>query len=492
MFKSRTAPGGSTRRLSRRPGIELVRVVFLLIAGWLATQTVIPHWASAEAADRPNIVYIMADDLGYADVGFMGSKEIHTPNLDRLARGGAILDAFYVQPVCSPTRAALLTGRYPTHTGVYTVVRPHAKWGLPLGERTLADALREAGYHTAICGKWHLGEYRREYQPTRRGFDEQYGHFFGALDYFTKLRNGERDWYRNDRPCDDEGYSTHLLGREACRMIRERPKDKPLFLYVPFQAVHGPYQVPDEYLRPYASLKGTRQKYAGMVAAMDEAIGKIVETIDQEGIRNQTLIIFCSDNGGPRPGQITDNGPLRAGKGTIYEGGVRVCACVNWPGRVPAGSRVAQPIHAVDWYPTLVHLGQGSLKQRLAVDGKYIWEAIEKGAKLPERPILLCASPTRAAVRLGEWKLVMKPASRRKAKRTPGKGRRKKKTTKQTSNRDGGRPNKPVFELYHLGKDIGEQKNLADVHPEKVAMLRRTLEDFLRDAVRPGNQVAKQ
>ncbi len=477
-----------TSRSSRNRTMAIVQAFVLWTAGWLLVHLVKPDRAVAKPTSRPNIVYIMADDLGYADVGFMGSKEIHTPHLDRLARGGAILDAFYVQPVCSPTRSAVLTGRYPTHTGVYTVVRPHAKWGLPLGERTLADALRDAGYHTAICGKWHLGEYRREYQPTRRGFDEQYGHFFGALDYFTKIRNGERDWYRNDRPCDDEGYSTHLLGREACRMIRERPKDKPLFLYVPFQAVHGPYQVPDEYLRPYASLKGNRRKYAGMVAAMDEAIGKIVATIDQEGIRNQTLIIFCSDNGGPRPGQITDNGPLRAGKGTIYEGGVRVCACVNWPGRVPAGSRVTEPIHVVDWYPTLVHLGEGSLKQRLAVDGTYIWEAIEKGAKLPERPILLCASPTRAAVRVGEWKLVMKSASRRKAKRASAKRRPKKKS----ANQDARRRNKPVFELYHLSEDIGEQENLADVHPEKLATLRRTLENLLRDAVRPGDQVAKE
>lgn len=141
------------------------------------------------ANSKPNIVMILADDLGYADVGFMGAKEIKTPHLDKLAAGGAILESFYVQPVCSPTRSCLMTGRYPTRTGVYTVVRPHSKWGLPLEERTLAVALREAGYQTAISGKWHLGEYQTQYQPTRRGFDQQYGHFFGALDYFTKLRD---------------------------------------------------------------------------------------------------------------------------------------------------------------------------------------------------------------------------------------------------------------------------------------------------------------
>lgn len=451
--------------------------VYMLTASCLAV--VASLFAIGESADGapPHIVFILADDLGYADVGFMGSTDIDTPNLDKLAAGGAILESFYVQPVCSPTRATLMSGRYPTRTGVYTVVRPHAEWGLPLEERTLAVALREAGYHTAVCGKWHLGEFQKAYQPTHRGFDEQYGHFFGALDYYTKLRDGQRDWYRNDEPCDDEGYSTHLLGREAVRMVRERPRDKPLFLYVPFQAVHGPYQVPESYLEPYPDLKGTRQKYAGMVTAMDEAIGQIVAALAETGIRQDTLIVFCSDNGGPAPGTITDNSPLRAGKGTIYEGGVRVCALANWPDHIPAGSRVDEPIHMVDWYPTLIKLAGGSLDQKLPLDGLDAWNTISRGAESPHEAILLCASPTEAAVRSGDWKLIVNvspPIANRSAAKK--KNNRKKAATTRRAN----------VQLYNLAADIGERKNVAADRPDQVARLRAQLDALWKDAVRPG------
>ena len=187
----------------------------------------------ASAAPRPNVVFFLIDDLGYADCGFNGGKEIQTPNIDHLASGGAILENHYVQPVCSPTRASLMTGRYVSHTGVYTVVRPHAKWGLPLEERTLANALRDAGYTTAITGKWHLGEFDDAYKPTARGFDHQHGHYFGAIDYFTHMRDGSHDWYHDDQPLKEEGYSTHLVTKEAVRLINAQPADKPLFLCMP-------------------------------------------------------------------------------------------------------------------------------------------------------------------------------------------------------------------------------------------------------------------
>jgi len=251
--------------------------------------------AGASVSARPNIVFILADDQGYEDTGFMGSKQIRTPNLDKLAHDGAVLKSFYVQPVCSPTRAALMSGRYAVHTGVYTIVRPHAKWGLPLAERTLAEALHAAGYETAICGKWHLGEFDPAYRPTHRGFDHQYGLWFGMIDYFTHMRDGVLDWHRDDKPCKDEGYSTHLISKEACRVIREKHGDNPLFLYVPFNAVHAPLQVPNEYKKPFTSLSGVRRTYAGMVAAMDEAIGQILTALKDKGILDNTLIIFSSD-----------------------------------------------------------------------------------------------------------------------------------------------------------------------------------------------------
>src|ERR1700733_5552742 len=222
-----------------------------------------------EKTQQPNIVYFLADALGWADVGWHG-KEIQTPNLDKLAQGGARLEQFYVQPVCSPTRAALMTGRYPMRHGLQVgVVRPWAQYGLPLEERTLAQGLKEAGYTTAICGKWHLGHFQRAYLPTQRGFDHQYGHYNGALDYFTHIRDDGFDWHRDDKVCRDEGYSTHLLAREAVRLVAAQEKDKPLFLYVPFNAVHAPLQVPAKYKEAYAKLPEPRRTYAGMTAAMD-------------------------------------------------------------------------------------------------------------------------------------------------------------------------------------------------------------------------------
>ncbi len=206
------------------------------------------HHSRADASaptSKPNIVFFLIDDLGFADCGFNGGREIKTPNIDRLAQGGIGYRRPLRPPVCSPTRAALMTGRYATRTGVYTIVRPHAKWGLPLQERTLANALKEAGYATHIVGKWISGGIRFGYQPTSRGFDHHYGHYFGALDYYTHLRDGDLDWYRDGQQLKEEGYSTHLLTKEACRIITAQETSKPLFLYVPFNGVHSPMQVPD-------------------------------------------------------------------------------------------------------------------------------------------------------------------------------------------------------------------------------------------------------
>jgi len=411
------------------------------------------------AADKPNIVYILADDMGYADAGFNGCKDIQTPNLDKLARNGVILKSFYVQPVCSPTRASLMTGRYVAHTGVYSVVRPNAPWGLPLAEQTLAQALREVGYETAIVGKWHLGEFQEAYRPTRRGFDHQYGLWFGMIDYFTHERDGQLDWHRDDQPCHDKGYSTHLLAKEACRLIREKNPNKSLFLYLPFNAVHAPHQVPDEYLKPYAHLASTRRIYAGMVAAMDEAVGQVVAALTEKGLLDNTLIIFSSDNGGPAPGKVTDNGPLRAGKGSIYEGGIRVCAFASWPGHIPAGKVIDEPLHVVDWYPTLVKLAGGSLEQKLPLDGLDIWPVLTPGVQSPHDALLLCRTrPDEVAIRMGDWKLV------RHAKQD---------------------------ELYHLASDLGETKNLADSQSEKLKEVRAKLDALMKTAVAPGDATAE-
>jgi arylsulfatase A-like enzyme len=426
----------------------------------------------AQGTKQPDIVFFLIDDLGYADCGFNGGKEIKTPNIDRLAQSGAIIENHYVQPVCSPTRSTLLTGRYPTQTGVYTIVSPGAGWGLPLAERTLADALRSAGYRTALTGKWHLGEFEKAYQPNARGFDHQYGHFFGMLDYFTHERMNKLDWYRNGEPLKEEGYTTHLIAQEACKVIATGDQSKPLFLYVPFNGVHSPFQVPDSYLKPYAHLKGNRQKLAGMLAAVDEAIGQIEAALKQAGRLENTLIVFSSDNGGPSPG---DNTPLRDFKGSIFEGGTRAAAFATWPGRIPAGQRIRQPMHMVDWYPTLIKQAGGSLEQKLPVDGLDVWPMLTKQAASPHDAILSVSTqgPSRAAVRMGDWKLIVDGGAADIA--PPGKKKGKKAAGKYEA-----------VALYDLSADPAEAKNLAEAQPERVKAMRARLAELLKDAVPSG------
>lgn len=419
----------------------------------LWTILLLTSFSTALAAERPNIVLILADDLGYADCGFSGGREIKTPHLDKLAAAGAVLESLYVQPVCSPTRAALMTGRYPMRHGLQVgVIRPWANYGLPLEERTLAEALREAGYNTAICGKWHLGSFDKAYWPHARGFDHAYGHLFGALDYFTHIREGKLDWYRNGESLEEEGYTTHLLARESVRFIERQDKSKPFFLYLPFNAVHTPLQVPEKYLEPYSKLTGQRRTYAGMLSALDEAVGQVVAAVEKRGLRSETLFIFSADNGGFNPGRVTDNGPLRAGKGTLYEGGVRGAAFAAWDDHIPAGSRVKVPLHTVDWYPTLVKLAGASLDQKLPLDGRDVWPAIAKGGPSPHEEILLNTTPTGGALRLGNWKLLVK-----------GK----------------------TAELYNLALDLGEKNDVASQNPDQVMALRARYDRLASQAVPP-------
>ncbi|MGD9722866.1 MAG: arylsulfatase [Pirellulales bacterium] len=413
--------------------------------------------ADDQKAPRPNIVFLLADDLGSHDVGWRGG-EIPTPNLDRLALAGARFEQFYVQPVCSPTRAALVTGRYPFRYGLQVgVVRPWADYGLPLAERILPQALHDAGYETAIVGKWHLGHCRPELLPTRRGFDHQYGHYNGALDYFTHVRDEGFDWHRDDRASRDEGYSTHLLAREATRVIKERDPQKPLFLYVPFNAVHSPWQVPAEYEARFTKLSGRRRTYAGMLTALDEAVGQIAQAVAEAGIADNTLFVFSSDNGGPAPGQVTSNGPLRAGKSTVYEGGVRVCAFATWPGHIAAGTVVDVPLHMVDWYPTLLKLAGASLEQSLPLDGRDMWPSIVAGAASPHEELVLNCAPQHGALRKGNWKLVLN------GQHNTGDG--------DTFGQAAVLPVERV-ELFDLAADLGEQHDLSNERPEVVRRLR--------------------
>jgi arylsulfatase A-like enzyme len=422
-------------------------------------------------ASKPNIVFILADDLGRNDCGFMGGSEIKTPHLDKLAKAGAILDAFYVQPVCSPTRAAFMTGRYPMRHGLQVgVVRPWANYGLPLDEQTIAQGLKTAGYVTGIFGKWHLGTVNPGYLPTRRGFDRQYGHYLGAIDYNTHMRDGGFDWHRDDKVNRDEGYSTHLIGREAAKFVSEFAGKKPFFLYVPFNAVHTPLQVPEKYKEMYPNLKGPRQSLAGMLTAMDEEVGRIVESVEKAGIRDNTLFVFSSDNGGYRPGVVTDNGKYREGKGTLYEGGTRVVAFATWDGKIPSGSTVTEPMHMVDWYPTLLKLTGATVEQKLPLDGRDVWPTITQGKPTPHDAILLNTTPRTGSIRMGDWKLVVLNGN------------------DNPDNPNAKKGGKESVELFNLKDDPYETNNLATLRTDKVSELRKRLDTFAQQAVPPKNK----
>lgn len=436
-----------------------------------------------EPDPRPNIIYFLADDLGWSDVGFHGS-EIQTPNLDRLARGGARLDAFYVLPVCSPTRAALMTGRYPMRYGLHGgVIRPWSQYGLPLDERTLPQALSEAGYTTAICGKWHLGHFQQEYLPTRRGFKHQYGHYNGMLDYFTHERDGGFDWHRDDRVNRDEGYATVLVGDEAVRLIEHEIKP-PFFIYMPFNAPHIPLQALPEHLKLYEQIENAdRRTFAAMVHALDEQVGRVVAALEKRNLARETLFLFSSDNGGPTFSGAT-NGRLYGGKGTLYEGGVRVPAFATWDGHIPLNSVVDAPLHIVDWYPTLLNLAGASLDQPLSLDGGDIWPTISQRMPSPHDCILLNTTPRDGAIRMGDWKLVLNG----RVFKQPNAATNTAQVVQQPSKKPARakpaiRPNR--VQLFNLTDDPLEQHNLAKKNVQKVRELQDRLDSFAKQAVPP-------
>ena len=271
--------------------------------------------AVAAENSQPNIVVILADDLGNADLGYRGS-DIKTPNIDKLAKEGVRLESFYGMPVCTPARAALMTGRYPMRYGLQTlVIFPSHTYGLPTDERTLPQALKEAGYKTAMVGKWHLGHADQKYWPQNRGFDHFYGNLVGEVDYFTKERGGLVDWQRNGKFFKEKGYYMTLIGDEAVKLIDQHEKGKPFFLYFASLAPHAPYQATKADENRYASTikDPTRRTYAAMITSLDDQVGRIVAALEKKGLRENTLIIFSSDNGGPRSARGRERRALQGG-----------------------------------------------------------------------------------------------------------------------------------------------------------------------------------
>src|SRR6478752_3142340 len=363
--------------------------------------------ASAQPSPpRPNIVYIVADDLGWKDVGFHGS-DIKTPNVDKLAETGARLEQFYVQPMCTPTRAALLTGRYPFRYGLQTAVIPTpSKYGLATDERLLPQALKEAG------------------------------------------------------------YVTRLWGEDAVAQINAHDPKTPFFLYLAFTAPHAPYQAPKEYLDKYKHIEDpTRRAYAAMITAMDDEIGNVVGALDKKGIRDNTLIVFMSDNGGNRTAMLSgdvdvsnlklpaDNGPYRGGKGMLYEGGTRVVALANWPGHIKPGVN-NEIIHVVDMFPTLAGLAGASLSKGKPLDGVDVWSTLSDGKPSPRHEVVYNIEPFRGGVREGDWKLIWRT------------------------------PLPSALELYNIAEDPSEKTNLADKNPQIVAKLQKRIEELARESAK--------
>jgi len=383
--------------------------------------------------------------------GFNGGP-VFTPNLDRLAREGAKMTQFYVHSVCSPTRAAFLTGRYPFRNGMEERSHGNDIAGMLTDERTLADGLQEAGYYTAIIGKWHLGNWYKKHLPMQRGFEYQYG-FYGALiGYYTKCRERFYDWHRNEQILREDGYSTDLIAQEFVRVVNEHDfDDKPLFAYVPFNAVHGPNDVPADLLAKYKEIADNQfdaEKY-GMLESLDQAIGTMLAGLEDQGVLDNTLIVFFNDNGGR-----IENLPYRGGKGDTYEGGVRVPAIFWWPGSVPANQNVDGMMHVVDLYPTLLSIGGGSLEQPLPLDGMDMWGVIS-GGEISQRTEVVHALPGLEGANTGVMSI------RRGAYKLVGE------------------------ELFNIEKDLAETNNIADKYPEIYQSLYQRMIDLSEERRTP-------
>lgn len=452
---TRCAPKTSHARLS---GPKNMMLKFSpLVAGFVLAV------ASALAApSRPNVLILLADDLGYADVGFNGAKDIRTPNLDRFAEDGVRLDRFYACPVCSPTRAGLLTGRWPIRYGLMkAVIPPWSEYGLPESERTLPELLAGAGYERrGMVGKWHLGHYRRAMLPPQRGFTDYYGHYNGAIDYFTHLREGELDWHRQNEPAREPGYSTDLLADAAVKFIQDSPESRPWFLYAAFNAPHEPLEAKPEDLEKYAGLKGDRKTYAAMVDSLDQAIGRVLAAVAARSDADNTLVLFMSDNGGMR--KFADNSPWRGGKFDVYEGGIRVCAAIRWPAAGWKGGGVCdQKLGYIDVAPTVLTAAGAAMPEGgNAFDGIDMTPVISGARPAPERAwfsyFAQGGRPPGAAVSLNDWKLVHIGG--------------------EVLTADGAEN----VALYDLGTDPAERADVSGAHPDIVKRLGAELAAFAR------------
>ena len=429
------------------------------LTGSLADPSISATLADASGS-RPNIVLMLSDDMGHAQPGFTGGRPELTPNIDRLASESMQLTQFYVHSVCAPTRAALLTGRYPFRT--WSDWRPEdfgkpsylKKLGLSLAvnadgdetrrihaldtnERTVAEALKEVGYFTSLIGKWHCGEWLKEHLPMQQGFQHQYGHYAWGIDYNTFMIPHNApvpfhvyDWHRNERPLQEDGYSTDLIAAEFEQVIAQQSPDRPFFIYVPFNAVHGPIELVPRHVEQYGARNAA-------LKCLDEAVGRILAGIEDHGFRDNTLVIFTNDNGG-----LTEesNRPYRGTKNTTFEGGVRVPCVMRWPGHLDPGSKTNAMMHVTDFFATFVTLAGGSLQQERPLDSLDMTEMLTQGKPSPRDEIVfeVTGSVRLPTIRKGDFKLM------------------------------------GDF-LYDIRSDPSERYDVAEQHPSKVRELKQRL-----------------
>ncbi len=437
----------SKERRSCADGLE--RRDFLAMMGFGAATLLAGDVLAASAKSgktKPNIVLILADDLGYADIGIHGCKDIPTPNIDSIGADGVRFTNAYVScPVCSPTRAGLMTGRYQERFGHWYNPGPPAQaspgFGLPLDQITIADLLKKAGYKTALVGKWHLG-LKPEFHPMKRGFDEFFGFLHGGHSYVNAKADPDNLILRGTEPVDEQEYLTDAFRREAVGFI-ERQNDGPFFLYFAPNAVHTPMEAPEKYLSRFPNISDQkRRKHAAMLSALDDAVGSILETVRKKDMERNTLVFFLSDNGGPTEGNGSSNAPLSGVKGTVLEGGIRVPLLMKWPDCLGKGKVCDDPVISLDVLATSVAAAGGEIPTDRTMDGVDLLPFVKGKAGKPH-DALFWRYHKEAVIREGKWKLI---------KSDDGSAR-----------------------LYNLSKDVEEKKDLASEEVERVKELKDKL-----------------
>ncbi|HPC60606.1 MAG TPA: sulfatase-like hydrolase/transferase [Verrucomicrobiota bacterium] len=439
---------------------------------WLPAMAVFPAGAAETlSSQKPNFVLMVSDDMGYADLGVQGGRDIPTPNLDALARGGVRFTQAYVSaPLCSPMRAGLMTGVYPQRFGHEFNCESY-EWGMSREHPTIAERLKPLGYRTALVGKWHLG-FAEPHRPLARGFDEFYGWLNYARPFYPDRPAGrkENEWMRNNEIVVEKEYQTDAIAREAVDFIRRSQKE-PFFLYVAFGAVHDPIQPRRDTLDNLGGIPDPKRRaMAGMLVPLDEAVGRIVGALRQHGLERHTLVVFINDNGAD-PGWASSNGNLRGFKRSTYEGGIRVPFFMAWPGRLAAGTVFDRPVIQLDIHPTLAAAAGLNPGPTWKLDGVNLWPFLDgRNAGRPHQT-LYWRIDQRMAIRDGDWKLV------RTADYAPGTRPRMRTYAADLSD----------AELYDLAKDPDEKHDLArdPVHAQRVAALKAQWQAWSRELREP-------